>query len=240
MRNTGERHIISENITDKAELYNHFMHIATYKYAESYSKGKCVLDFGCGSGYGSYGLSLVAEHVTAVDISTEAVEYAKENYYNKNLIYCMISDLKNEKFDVITSFQVIEHVSNEKKYLETLKALLKPDGYLIISTPDKEKRLFKGIQKPWNIFHIKEYSNQGLKKILSNFFSSVEIIKIGSQKDFVINEIERCKKQKLITLPCTLFIYPYFIRVLLLKAQSKAYNIFVKYRFNKRVKELIK
>ncbi len=158
MENTGERHILSENFTSTAALFNHLMHIATYNYALNYAKGKRVLDFGCGSGYGSYELAKVAKYVTAVDISSEAIEFAKENYKRENLLYCTISELFEEKFDIITSFQVIEHVSNDKEYLENLKNLLIPGGYLFISTPDKASRLFFGIQKPWNIFHLKEYS----------------------------------------------------------------------------------
>lgn len=230
MKNTGERHIISESITDKAELYNHLMHIATYKFAQPYAEGKHILDFGCGSGYGSFGLSKVAKQVTAVDISAEAVEYAATHYTNKNLKYCLITDLKDETFDVITSFQVIEHVSNDRKYLETLKKHLKTGGCLLLSTPDKSVRLYRYIQKPWNIFHLKEYTTTGLYNLLSGYFTHIEILKIGSDRDFVLNEIHRCLKQKRITLPCTLFFYPYFVRVGMLKLQRGIYRFLVKVR----------
>jgi 2-polyprenyl-3-methyl-5-hydroxy-6-metoxy-1,4-benzoquinol methylase len=234
MNNTGERHIISGSIFDKAELYNHLMHIATYKYAEKFAANKLVLDFGCGSGYGSFELSKVAEHVIATDISYEAVEYAKENFRNSNLKYCHISEISEQKFDLITSFQVIEHVSNERDYVHLLKELLADDGILLISTPNKEVRLFKSIQKPWNLFHLKEFSASELKKLFSGFFSDIEIHKIGSEKDFVMNEIERCKKQRFITLPCTLFFYPMFLRNWLLRTQSNAYNLLAKFRKNRK------
>ena len=57
MGNTGERHFLNEDITNEAEYYNHLIHIATYKFALKYVKDKQVLDYGCGSGYGSRMLS---------------------------------------------------------------------------------------------------------------------------------------------------------------------------------------
>ncbi|MDD3080387.1 MAG: methyltransferase domain-containing protein [Paludibacter sp.] len=230
MKNTGERHIIDEVITDEAEFYNHLMHIATYQFAEKFIIGKRVLDYGCGSGYGSYSLSLLAEHVKAVDISHETIEFAKNKYKATNIEYCLVSELNDEKFDVITSFQVIEHVTNNKEYINKLKSLLKPNGYLLISTPDKRNRLFNIIQRPWNIYHLKEYSELSLKRLLLKQFNTVEILKIGSKSELVTKEISRDKIQRNITLPCTLIIYPNFIRIFLLKFQVKIYRLLKGFR----------
>ncbi|MFA5327131.1 MAG: class I SAM-dependent methyltransferase [Prolixibacteraceae bacterium] len=235
MENTGERHILDEDISDEAEYYNHLMHIATYQFALKYVKGKRVLDYGCGSGYGSYMLSDVADNVTAVDISDEAILFAKSCYNANNLVFNSTSELLNEKYDVITSFQVIEHVVSDKEYIEKLKNLLNPEGCLLISTPDKNVRLFNYIQKPWNIFHLKEYTSNGLLKLLQNYFDTVEVLKIGSDADFIVKEISRTKKQRLLTLPCTLFFYPNFLRIFLLNFQVRIYNAINKYRKNNKV-----
>ncbi|MDD3323424.1 MAG: methyltransferase domain-containing protein [Paludibacter sp.] len=224
MENTGERHIIYEIITDEAEFYNHLMHIATYQFAEKFITGKRILDYGCGSGYGSYSLSLLAEHVKAVDISDEAIEFARNKYEATNIEFCLISELNDEKFDVITSFQVIEHVPNGKEYIKKLKGLLKPNGYLLISTPDKRNRLYDLIQRPWNIYHLIEYSELDLRRLLSKQFNTVNILKIGSKSELVMKEISRTRIQRCLTLPCTLIIYPNFIRVFLLKTQVKIYQ----------------
>jgi SAM-dependent methyltransferase len=232
MENTGERHILSEDITDEAEYYNHLMHIATYQFALKYVKGKRVLDYGCGSGYGSYMLSDIAEYVSAVDISLEAVNFAKESYKVKNLSFSTLQELSDEKYDVITSFQVIEHVPDNKEYIRKLKDLLNPEGYLLISTPDKTYRLFNKIQKPWNIFHLKEYNVNDLNNLLKSYFARVEVLKIGSRADIIRKEISRTKKQRLITLPFTLFFYPNLLRVYLLNFQVAMYNRINKYRRN--------
>jgi len=226
MLDTGERHILKEEFKTKAEQYNHFMHIATYMYAEEFVNNMNVLDYGSGSGYGAYLLSKTAKSVTAVDVNKEAILFSKNKYSKNNLKFKCISDLKLEdKYDIITSFQVIEHVADDKKFIQEIKQFLKPGGVLLISTPNKKDRLFNIIQKPWNIYHIKEYSNITLKNILGVFFNDIEILEIGSESDFVLNEISRTKKQKLITLPCTLFFYPNSIRISLLKHQARTYSI---------------
>jgi 2-polyprenyl-3-methyl-5-hydroxy-6-metoxy-1,4-benzoquinol methylase len=230
MEDTGERHILNGHFNNKSELYLHLLHIATYEYAEKFVKNKTVLDFGCGSGYGTEMLSKNAAKVTGADISKEAVDYAKNNYNSDNLDFKTISELTDQKFDVITSFQVIEHVPNDIEYVTKLKKLLNPGGYLLISTPDKTHRLFNHIQKPWNIFHLKEYTPKSLENLLKKHFSKVEILKIGSESDLVLTEISRTKKQKIITLPSTLSLYPNALRVFLLNFQKKLFDLVKKYR----------
>lgn len=225
MEDTGERHILNGHFNNKSEFYLHLLHIATYEYAENFVKGKTVLDFGCGSGYGTEMLSKNAAKVTGADISKEAVDYAKKTFVSHNLDFKTIYELKDEKFDIITSFQVIEHVPNDIEYIKTLKKFLNPGGHLLISTPDKKHRLFNHIQKPWNIFHLKEYTSESLENLLIKQFAKVEILKIGSDSDLVLDEITRTKKQKLITLPCTLFFYPKALRAFLLKSQKQLFEL---------------
>jgi 2-polyprenyl-3-methyl-5-hydroxy-6-metoxy-1,4-benzoquinol methylase len=237
--NTGERHIINQEITDETEYYIHLMHIATYQFALKYVQGKRVLDYGCGSGYGSQMLSNLADKVIGVDVSSEAIEFAKKKYFSNNIIFKDISELDDEKFDVITSFQVIEHVTDDKEYIKKLKNLLNPDGYLLISTPDKKNRLFNFIQKPWNIFHLKEYSRSSLTNLLLNYFAEVKVLNIGSKYDFVMKEISRTKKQRIITLPCTLIFYPDFLRIFLLNFEVSVYKALSKLRKHKKIKKAI-
>lgn len=234
MKDTGERHILNENFNNKSELYLHLMHIATYEYAKNFVKNKKLLDYGCGSGYGTHMLSQVAENVTGADISEEAVDFARKEFHSPNLRFMKIAELGNEKFDIITSFQVIEHVPNDYEYTDKLKKLLNPGGVLIISTPDKTHRLFKYIQQPWNIFHLKEYTAESLEKTLFKHFKKVEILKIGSDSDLVFEEIKRTKKQRIAVLPATLSIYPYFLRVSLLKLQKNIFDFIKKLKSGSR------
>lgn len=223
LENTGERHIIDEDFTDLASYYIHLLHIASYEYALRFAENKRVLDYGCGSGYGAHMLAAQAESVLAVDISKDAVLYAKDKFEANNLSFEEIKNADFQKYDIITSFQVIEHVTNDKEYLKKLKSMLTPGGILFITTPDRTGRLFK-FQNSWNIYHLKEYSANTMKKLISKYFDDFEILHITAARELVLPEIIRRRKQKLITLPATLFFYPHFLRIFLLNFQAKLYR----------------
>ena len=230
MKKTFERHFVDSEIRNEAEYYNHLMHLATYEFAVKYVNGKIVLDYGCGSGYGSHILARKAEKVIAVDIDQDAINYAKNSFVATNLVFKTVSELTTERFDVITLFQVIEHVSNAKIFLKEIKKLLNPNGCLLVSTPDRINRLFPIIQKPWNVFHLKEYSSTSLSNLLNEYFSKVDLLNIGSTSDLVLKEIERTRKHRIITLPCTLFFYPIYLRVLLLNLQGKLWKLIILFK----------
>lgn len=107
---------------------------------------------------------------------------------------------------------------------------MNPGGCLLISTPDKKHRLFNYIQKPWNIFHLKEYTPKSLENLLQKQFNKVDILKIGSDSDLVLEEISRTKKQKIITLPCTLFFYPNALKIFLLQSLKQLFDLKQKYK----------
>jgi SAM-dependent methyltransferase len=224
LKDTGERHFLKTDFVDGADYYVHLLHIASYEFALDYVKNKKVLDYGCGTGYGTYMLSKFAQSVVGVDVSGESVAYAKEHFVSDNVIFKDINELGNEKYDVIVSFQVIEHVKNDKTYINSLKKLLNPNGVLLLTTPNKQGRIFNYIQIPWNKYHLKEYSIKSMGNLLKRFFVDFEILHISSVSDLVLPEILRRKKQRLISLPCTLFFYPNFLKVFLLETQSWLYK----------------
>ncbi|EMR09936.1 3-demethylubiquinone-9 3-O-methyltransferase [Pneumocystis murina B123] len=107
---------------------------------------KCVLDVGCGGGILSELLSrLGALSVLGIDISSKAIEVAqmhrKKDPSLTNLIYqkTTAEALLNEKkqYDLITAMEIIEHVNHPKAFISTLFDLLKPGGFLILSTIEK-------------------------------------------------------------------------------------------------------
>jgi 2-polyprenyl-3-methyl-5-hydroxy-6-metoxy-1,4-benzoquinol methylase len=217
MKEPIEWHILNQEINNEAENYNHLMHVATYKYGLKFIENKRVLDYGCGSGYGSYFLSEKAKSVIGVDINPDAVLMAQKNYVSENLSFSEIKSLNEKDFDVITSFQVVEHVPDAILYIKFLKSLLAPNGVLLITTPNCKNRIFKYIQSPWNEHHLKEYSRSSFEKLLQKGFNNYEILCIGSNNEFALEEIKRTKKQRLVSIFATFSIYPYFLRVFLLR-----------------------
>ena len=135
MEFTGERMILGT--TDK-ELETE--HLDRYRFAEQFVSGKTVLDAACGSGYGTKMLAGTAENVTGIDISKEAIEYAGMLYKADNISYVLgtVSDLPfpNMSFDVVVSFETIEHIDRDTQilFLDEIKRIIKREGILPIST----------------------------------------------------------------------------------------------------------
>jgi ubiquinone biosynthesis O-methyltransferase len=168
MEFTGER-FVPEKLKESDEIYQE--HLERYRFACHYVKDLVVLDAACGAGFGSRMMSDFAKQVYGIDISKESVEYAKEKYSNKNIVYEQMDVAKitypENFFDVVVSFETIEHVPEPEKFLNEIQRVLKAKGRLIISTPNVEKA-GKGKQV-LSAFHIKEFTLEEILALLRNF-----------------------------------------------------------------------
>lgn len=167
---TGER-FIPKRMQALAEIE----HYHRYYSVKNILHGKIVLDAACGTGYGSSIISETADMVYGIDISDEAILYAEEHYSNSKIKYTKGSieklEFPDKYFDVVVSFETIEHVDekSQKVFLDEICRVLKSDGILIMSTPDKKNYtdLQSGNQTEW---HIKEfYAKEFEEFILSKF-----------------------------------------------------------------------
>jgi ubiquinone/menaquinone biosynthesis C-methylase UbiE len=177
---TGERYIPELN----GPLA--FQHYSRYLFAihSVDLQDKVVLDIASGEGYGAALLGIKARQVYGVDISPEAVETARNRYKSANVEFIQGSassiPLKSNTVDVVTSFETIEHLSEHDLMLQEIKRVLKTDGILIISTPDKDfyRKNYPGFN---NQFHLKELTHKEFEVLLSKFFRH---IKFFMQNDF--------------------------------------------------------
>lgn len=174
MKLTGERCILGKS---GGLLENE--HLCRYQFALQYVDGKNVLDIGCGSGYGADLIASKASEVIGVDISEEAVNYARQHCKRKNIKFYVgdainLNFLKDGELDVIISLEVIEHIPNYFQYLKEIRRLLKDDGILIISTPNK-KYHSPDYEKPKNPFHVTEFWLDDLEKLLRKYFRDVKL-----------------------------------------------------------------
>ncbi len=143
-------------------------HRARYHFASQFVEGKRVLDIACGTGYGCQILhEAKAKNVVGVDRSVALIGYAKVNYKVKHFredidfVVAGIVDYKSDsKFDVIVCFETIEHVEDDYGALSNLYSLLKNNGTLVISSPNRPVTSpGRGADdQPLNEYHVREYT----------------------------------------------------------------------------------
>lgn len=168
-------------------------HQFAYDYARDVArkmKASTVLDYGSGDGYGA---DFLAEHLTevdiyATDIDEASVKEAKDKYRRKNLHFIHMKDLK--KYDLVVSYQVIEHVEDVEEYLRQLQGMLNKSGKIIISTPDRRYRLTVN-QAPWNPYHLREYTKRGLLRDIQKVFPDGRILQLSGDKNMLRIEYSR-------------------------------------------------
>ncbi len=155
-------------------------HVQRYESIGKIISGKNVLDAACGEGYGSRILSDYALNVTGLDISEETINNARYNYRNiDNLKFVHGSiaqiPLENNSIDIVVSFDTIEHVTEElqRSFLAEVSRVLKEDGFLIISTPNKE--IYSERYNYHNEFHIKEFYEKEFVDFLKGYFKNIRL-----------------------------------------------------------------
>lgn len=155
-----------------------YEHLPRYELAKNAVCGKKVLDFGCGTGYGSAMLAGYAEKVVGLDIDVPAIEWAKTSHPYHNLEFYRCDDLGASlpaaSFDVAVCFEMIEHVdfNTQKATLASIARLLKEDGLLIISTPNPDVTCLYGE----NPYHLREMSRNEFYELLATYFPHVHIL----------------------------------------------------------------
>lgn len=176
-------------------------HIMRYVFASHLVQDKTVLDIGCGAGYGSHYLACRADTVVGVDVSLHAVTYAKKNYVKKNLYFLQGNALhlpfETNSFDVVASFETIEHIREYKNYVKEMKRVLTPGGIFICSTPH-----INYTRHP--LYHVKEFYPEEFFQVLKMCFDHVEeygqFISVITRLKDVIRLKEKCYTVKKVLL----------------------------------------
>ena len=156
----------------------YYSHLARYDFAKDYCNGKIVGDIACGSGYGSNHLLKEgkAKEVYGVDVCPRTIEAAKKTFNNEIVFSCenaTVLSFEDNFFDVIVSFETIEHIEDYEAHLEEIKRILKPGGIYIVSTPNKKfSSPFR--YKPKNIYHVIEWKIDEFRDIINNHFDTHE------------------------------------------------------------------
>jgi len=155
-------------------------HIARYKFAASFAQSDdAVLDCACGAGYGSVILAENTKSVLGVDISENAIEFARSTYARNNTSY-QCSDLStlsfaDDNFDLVVSIETLEHVEAEvcNDFLKKISRWIKPGGMLIASTP--MLRYQDGKPYVTNPYHINEMPKDEMIELFGDIFDGFTV-----------------------------------------------------------------
>ena len=100
------------------------------------------MDVASGEGYGSFLLGQAARSVVGVDVDQKAVDFANENYMSERVSFrrgdAVKLPIEDQSVDVVVSFETIEHFADQSGFVAEIDRVLRPDGLVIISSPDRE------------------------------------------------------------------------------------------------------
>lgn len=156
---TGER-VVPECMSGGIRVYQH--HLARYNFSLMYARKKHVLDASSGSGFGTNILFDVAESIVGVDISKDAINYAREKYNGTFEICDLEKDFPDKKFDMVISFETIEHLENPETFLRNVRENSK--GFFF-SIPINDS----------SQFHKVVYSVEDVKNLIKDNFDNCEV-----------------------------------------------------------------
>jgi SAM-dependent methyltransferase len=151
------------------------LHLKRYEFARPSCVGKDVLDAACGVGYGTALLGGVAHRALGVDLDEEAIAYARNRYGGGRTDFAVQDltalELADASFDVVVSFETIEHLIEPERFLEHAHRVLRPRGLLFVSTP----RVDETTRSPENPFHRVELSRGDFEELLARHFEDVDL-----------------------------------------------------------------
>lgn len=155
-----------------------YEHWHRYALVRSWARGRRVLDAACGEGYGSALLAGVAESVLGLDVDPAAVAHARGRYAGADNLSFDQADatrlaLPAASFDLVVSFETLEHVEAQDGLLDGLSHALSDDGLLVISSPDKAT--YGDAAGFRNEFHVRELYRDEFEQLLRARFPHVRV-----------------------------------------------------------------
>ncbi|TPJ75509.1 methyltransferase domain-containing protein [Mesorhizobium sp. B2-5-13] len=153
-------------------------HLHRYFLARALCRDLDVVDVASGEGYGSALLAQVARSVVGIELSDEAVEHAQGGYVAPNLRYqqgdARKLPLGDASVDVVVSFETLEHFLEHDLFIAEVQRVLRPDGFLILSSPERD--VYSPLGSPANPYHVHELSRVEFEALLKGAFRNVLIL----------------------------------------------------------------
>ena len=176
---SGPLEFTGERFTPECEREIWYEHFHRYALAARWCVNARTLDAACGEGYGSALLAQSAASVEGVDISEQAVSHAGQRYGHLQQVGFHVADctalpFADNEFDRVVSFETLEHLAEHDALLAEFRRVLKPDGFLILSSPDKAT--YSDGQGVTNEYHVKELYRQELEELIRRHFPACHLL----------------------------------------------------------------
>ena len=185
---TNNEEISGERLTTSVINENTLEHLHRYALSCELAAGKHVLDIACGEGYGTNLMAEKALSIVGIDIYKRAIADAKLKYLKSNILF-KVGDITNipEKdlsFDLIVCFETIEHIDNYEKALMELKRVLKHNGILLISTPNK--KTYSDNPNYINPYHKNEFYKDQFETLILKYFKNIYFLEQSTSFNSII------------------------------------------------------
>jgi len=152
------------------DSYLAVQHIDRYRFAQKFIRpNDSVLDIACGSGYGTMMLLRAGGEVVGCDYDETLIGELRDRWKCDKFRYANALSLpfRDEYFDVVVSFETIEHLTDSQSFISEIRRVLKPGGIFICSTPNICYTAHPEL-------HVKEYQPKEFFQLMKNNFSQVE------------------------------------------------------------------
>jgi SAM-dependent methyltransferase len=176
---SGPLEFTGERFTPECVREICYEHFHRYALAARWCADARTLDAACGEGYGSALLARSCASVEGVDISEQAITHARQRYGHLQgvgfqLADCTTLPYDDNEFDRVVSFETLEHLAAHDEVLAEFRRVLKPQGCLILSSPDKAT--YSDEHDSVNEYHVRELYRDELEALIRRYFPASHLL----------------------------------------------------------------
>jgi SAM-dependent methyltransferase len=178
-------------------------HLARYEFASQYVRDRIVVDCACGDGTSTSIFATSAKLAYGFDVSAESVNRAQQANRTEKAVFqyadATALPVEDRSAEVFVSLETIEHIQKDMAFLDEVVRIVGDEGIFICSTPDRDVYSPGNTlsSKPWNQFHVREYSAAEFSQMLHDRFQSVQFF--GQNPTSPFTSRIKCKMGKVLS-----------------------------------------
>ena len=183
--------------TGRINLGNLQVNIDFLKQTDLVYTNRKMLELGCGTGNLASFLYEKGVSVIASDIAQTAIDHARKLHPGIEFQVHSAEELpySDQSFDIVLSFDVLEHLPRVNQHLSEVRRVLKPEGYYLFQTPNKlSNAIFETLKcrsMEWKKFHPSLHFYGQLRRRLNQNGFSFRCIKMNTMNEFAVNKIKK-------------------------------------------------